>query len=111
MKKHFISASKMAKKYSTKRALAEQFYLDVLQPEMVAVANLQNFYIIERYGDEWGREYFPELGDGTEVCDISMYVCELLGDLGYDCEVIPSYTPGQYDLAPGYSRMIIRWDK
>lgn len=112
MKKRLISASEMEKEYDEKRALAEKYYIEVLQPAMLAVANEQKFYTIERFGNKWGHEYFPEFDGMTEASDISMYVCEMLEDLGYDYEIIESPHPISADgLVPGYSKMVIRWDK
>lgn len=110
MEEHLISASEMAKKYDYLKVMAEKFYLEELQPKMLAVAKKQKFYTTEILGNErWHR--FNELSENIKCIEITSAVFELLKDLGYKYEITPLILPSErLGIGEGISQLTISWE-
>lgn len=90
--KRLIYASDMAKKYDNFALMVKAFYLDVLQPKMLAVAHKQKFYTME-IGENNQGYWFHELDGNPDKVKITYAVFDLLVDLGYTCKTTPKTLP------------------
>lgn len=110
MNKRLITASEMAKKYDNVKVMAEKFYVEELQPKMLAVAKKRKFYTTEILGNgRWHR--FNELSENIKCVEISSAVFDLLKDLGYKYEITPLILPSErLGLGEGISQLTISWE-